>query len=138
MASILTGSLYSPARGGHAPGDVRDAFFAAVEAYDAWEISEPEPTVELRGQRVPISQMCGLLWNCTEPEPTVELRGQRVPISQMCGLLWNCTDTMPNLLCGHFRDCDEPVPGSYAVAARLLRSRIRHASTAELLLSGGK
>ena len=112
MASILTGSLYSPARGGHAPGDVRNAFFAAVEAYDTWEISEPEPTVELRGQRV--------------------------PISQMCGLLWNCTDTMPNLLCGHFRDCDEPVPGSYAVAARLLRSRIRNASAAELLLSGGK
>ena len=102
MASILTNSFFNPARGGHAPGDLRNAFFNAVEAYDSW----------LSG----------------EQEPTVELRQQQLPISQVCGLLWNCTDTVPTILRSYFRDWDEPEPGSYSTAARLLRLLIADAA----------
>jgi hypothetical protein len=69
--SILKGSSYSPSRGGHAPGDVRNAFVdEAIPAYIAWEDGEPEPTVELREQQVSISQLCGLLWNCHDILPS--------------------------------------------------------------------
>lgn len=98
MTSIMAGSFFDPKRGGHAPGDLRDAFIAAIEAYDDWEEGEPEPTVELREQQV--------------------------PISRVCGLLWNCSDTMPSSACRYFLEWDEPEPGSYAAAARLLRSLI--------------
>jgi hypothetical protein len=95
MPSILPGSFYNPARGGHAPGDVRDAFASAIEAYDVWRFGAPEPTVELRDRQV--------------------------PISRICGLLWNCSDTLPNLWCRYFEEWGELAPGSYAGAARLLR-----------------
>src|SRR4051812_9601520 len=71
MTSFLNGSFYNPARGGHAPGDVRAAFAAAIEAYDSWEAGEAEPTVELREQQVSISNICGLLWNCTDTMPNI-------------------------------------------------------------------
>ena len=67
--SILTQSRYNPARGGHAPGDVRDAFLEAIEAFENWEDGDDEPTVEVRGSDLPISQACGLLWNCTDILP---------------------------------------------------------------------
>src|SRR4051794_14177489 len=97
MMTVLTGSFYKPTRGGHAPGDVRDAFAAAVRAYDRWKAGA---------------------------KPTVELQEQQVWIREVCGLLWNCTDTMPNLLRSYFRNWGEPDPRSYAAAARLLRTLV--------------
>ena len=76
----FNGSFYKPARGGHAPGDLRDAFSASLEAFDLWEDGEPEPTVELRDKQV--------------------------RISEVCGLLWNCSDTMPSTLCSYFSGWD--------------------------------
>src|SRR5687768_1357229 len=64
--SLLPASRFSPSRGGHAPGDVRDAFIEAIEAYRAWKPGEPEPEVELRDELVPISSICRLLWNCDD------------------------------------------------------------------------
>ena len=58
-----------PAKGGHAPGDVRDAFLEAITAFMEWKNGEPEPTVELREQQVPLSKLCGLLWNCRDILP---------------------------------------------------------------------
>jgi hypothetical protein len=69
---LLVQSRYSPARGGHAPGDLRDAFLEAAQAYFDKKPGEPEPTVELREQRVPISKVFGLLWNCTDQMPGCE------------------------------------------------------------------
>ena len=69
--SILRGSYYSAARGGHAPGDLREAFFHALEAFASWEDGEPEPSVELREQDVPISRVFGLMWNCSDILPGI-------------------------------------------------------------------
>jgi hypothetical protein len=44
----LVNSQYNPARGGHAPSDLRDAFLKTVEAVFDWSTGEPEPTVEVR------------------------------------------------------------------------------------------
>lgn len=67
--ALLAGSGYNPRRGGHAPGDLRDAFAAALDAFAAWKSGEPEPTVELRDEHVPISVLFGLLWNCKDILP---------------------------------------------------------------------
>ena len=67
--SYSTGSFYTPARGGHAPGDLRDAFCEAVDAYEDWKEGDPEPTVELRDKQVLISTVFGLLWNCSDTLP---------------------------------------------------------------------
>ena len=60
-------------RGGHAPGHVRDAFRAAIEAFYHWNDGEPEPTVtfEINYEpvEIPISKACGLVWNCTDILP---------------------------------------------------------------------
>jgi hypothetical protein len=68
--TILRGSYYSPARGGHAPGDIRNAFVEAVDAWDAWKAGEPEPMLEVREQQLTIRQVCGLLWNCADCMPS--------------------------------------------------------------------
>jgi hypothetical protein len=70
QTSILVGSRYSPSRGGHAPGDVLDAFADAVDAYEAWGGSNPGPTIEVRGGRFTVSAVCGLLWNCSDVMPS--------------------------------------------------------------------
>jgi hypothetical protein len=97
--SVLAGSFYTPARGGHAPGDLRASFLEAVWLFVKWDGG---------------------------PEPEVELRDLLVPMSAVCGLLWNCTDTLPRhefdeLLVG----CDaELQSGSYAEAARWMKAEI--------------
>jgi hypothetical protein len=68
--SVTFGSYYSPARGGHAPGDIRDAFVEAVDAYGGWKAGQPEPMVDVREQRLTIRQVCGLLWNCSDCMPS--------------------------------------------------------------------
>ena len=67
--SLLVGSRYSPSRGGHAPGDLRNAFADAVDAFEAWGGGEPGPTIDVRGARLTVSAICGLLWNCSDIMP---------------------------------------------------------------------
>ena len=69
MTVLLKGSSYLPSRGGHAPGDVRDAFLEALDIYVNREVGAAEPMVELREQQVSLCQLCGLLWNCTDILP---------------------------------------------------------------------
>ena len=64
--SLLLNSHYVPARGGHAPNDLREAFIEAVEACRRWQTREPEPTVEVRDSAVAIRDVCGQLWNCSD------------------------------------------------------------------------
>jgi hypothetical protein len=59
-------SEFSPSRGGHAPGDLRDSFIDSVDVIEQWDASQPEPTVELRGHQVPVTRIIGLLWNCSD------------------------------------------------------------------------
>ena len=81
----LHSKSYSPVRGGHAPGHLRDAFVDAVDAYAAWKTGEPEPVVDLGGANIPVSRVFGMLWCCTDVLPghladTVNdhLRGERL------------------------------------------------------------
>lgn len=100
--SIMRGSFYTAARGGHAPGDLRDAFIEAIGAYE--------------------------LWNTGEPEPTVEVREHQVPIGKVFGLLWNCSDIMPNRICSMVADLDqdgEIKRRTFGAAARWLKGQIR-------------
>src|SRR6202040_2902773 len=99
MTAILKHSKFSPATGGHAPGDVRDAFVAAVEAFEQWEDGEPEPAGELREPRIAISAVFGLLWNCSDILP---------------GDLFDQIDDHSGVLKSR----------TYASAARYLKSRI--------------
>ena len=65
-------------RSGHAPGHVRETFGNAIDAYMAWNVGEPEPTVEHEvnyvPREIPISKACTLVWNCTDIMPGVEYR----------------------------------------------------------------
>src|SRR5262245_21907195 len=67
--SKLYFSRYSPSIGGHAPGHVRDAFIDALDQFEAWENGEPEPSIEIDGQALSLSEVCGLVWNCTDIMP---------------------------------------------------------------------
>ena len=61
---------YKPARGGHAPGYLREAF-------EEWVGDGADgETCEYDGQTVSVSWICGMLWNCTDIMP-----------SEMCGEL---------------------------------------------------
>ncbi|HEY1243342.1 MAG TPA: hypothetical protein VGF29_00790 [Hyphomicrobiaceae bacterium] len=89
---VLTQSRYQPARGGHAPGDIREAFLDALLA------DELPATVEVRGRQMPLAQLCGLLWNCTDTLPG------------------NCVGIIRDII----RDYERPI-GSYAHAARAVK-----------------
>ena len=68
--SMVVGSGYSPSRGGHAPIDLREAFAKAADAFEAWGGGDPGPTIEVRGVRLTVSAICGLLWNCSDVMPS--------------------------------------------------------------------
>jgi hypothetical protein len=62
---LISVPRYNPARGGHAPGDLRTVFEEAVEAICDWNEGDPEPTIEVRGREMAVSAVCGLLWTVT-------------------------------------------------------------------------
>ncbi len=66
---VLVNSRYQPSLGGHAPGDVRDAFLEAVDAFLEWDEVGDEPTIDVRGKDLTISAVCGLVWNCSDCLP---------------------------------------------------------------------
>lgn len=105
--SVLSRSFYKPALGGHAPGDIRDAFLAAIEAYEAWEDGEPEPCIEVRERPMRLSEVCGLLWNCSDTMPGID------------------RDNLEGMLRDPEASC-----GSYARAARALKHAIGEATAA--------
>lgn len=67
--SILMTSRYASARNSHAPGDLRDAFLEALDLLIHAPLGAPPPTAELRGARIQMGALCGLLWNCTDQLP---------------------------------------------------------------------
>ncbi len=60
-------SAYNPARGGHAPGDLRDVFCEAIEKYA--RDGEFPRVITLREQRVSLAYVCVLLRNCVDVLP---------------------------------------------------------------------
>jgi hypothetical protein len=94
---------------GHAPGHVCDTFAAAVEAFQRWDGSGREPTVEFEVNNEP----------------------RRITISQACGLVWGCTDVVPTWIA----DTLHPRTASYAGAARAMRRSIVEQRCLRRLLS---
>jgi len=93
---LLTGRRYNPARGGHAPGHLRNAFC------DWWEYP------------------CGLDDRRQCPCDLDELvsigdYGDRRPVRWLVGRLWNCTDIMPGDICN---DLDLAPGSTYAQGVR--------------------
>jgi hypothetical protein len=89
---------------GHFPGYLREAFVEAVEAYQLWELGEPEPTVEIYTYDQPVQML----------------------VSEVFRKLWHCTDIMPSLYLGGLIDLDiYPKRQTYAAAARALMEHFR-------------
>ncbi|MGG5823944.1 hypothetical protein [Falsiroseomonas sp. HW251] len=95
--SQLKHSFYDPARGRHAPGDLRVAFLDWLEEF-------------LRTAR-------------HMPLPAAELRGAQLPFSKLAGLLWNCTDILPGDVRADLDDLGFAGNGTYSAAVRCLQRR---------------
>jgi transcriptional regulator with XRE-family HTH domain len=64
---------YQPARGGHAPGHLRDAFLQWLQDSLDRPDNAPLPlTVEVGDREQPVSWLFGQLWNCTDALPRWE------------------------------------------------------------------
>jgi hypothetical protein len=81
-------------RGGHAKGDVRDAFLSALEAFSKW--------------------------NGRGPAPSVEFEDRRASLLEMTGRLWHCSDILPR----SYSDLLDERPSTYARAARIIRKAL--------------
>jgi transcriptional regulator with XRE-family HTH domain len=98
-------SRYEPARGGHAPGHLRDAFLAWLQACIALPGDATMPT-------------------------TIEVGDEQRPVSWLFGQLWNCTDTLPRWEFDQVNDwlTSEGMPAidrqTYAAAVRALKPLI--------------
>jgi hypothetical protein len=93
-----------PKYSGHAPGHVREAFGAAVDAYLDWKAGQPEPTVEYEINYVP----------------------RQIPITAACGLLWNCSDILPGMMADELVGHGLPFKRrTYASAARAMLENIK-------------
>lgn len=102
MQSVL--GNYSPARGGHAPSHLRDAFSDAVDAIEQWAPGEPEPIIYVGRSQ------------------------EEWPVRKAVGVLWNCTDFMPEMICDAI---DDMLPWlcslrrrTYAAGARALLTHV--------------
>ena len=92
MHNLYNRNRFTPSRGGHAPGHLRDAFLEMVESGD-WRKDSGE----------------GML---------VGYHDTPVSFRAFTGLLWNCTDVLPG---GECDELDLPRGSTYAQAARELR-----------------
>ena len=100
---LLRGSSYDPARGGHAPGDLRASFSDVLDAVKTWAPGDLEPALEFRERPVTASQICGLLWNCHDILP---------------GDLWDQINDLRG------DEGDGPQARTYGSAARWVKQRI--------------
>jgi hypothetical protein len=101
--SVMTKNYVHGQHGGHSPGHVCDTFLRAVDAFEAWEDGEPEPTVEHE----------------------VRYEPRLMSLTQACGLVWNCSDILPSLVVHQLEGCNLSFNRvTYAAAARAMRQQI--------------
>lgn len=60
---------YSPTLGGHAPGDLREAFLVAFERIFYARERSTVVAVDVRSESLSFAALCGLLWNCSDVLP---------------------------------------------------------------------
>ena len=95
--------LLPPLHEGHAPIVLHYAFEDALDAFERWVPSAPEPFVELEGRVIPIGSLFGRMRTCTDVMPVRILDEVKVVLGAAAGEL----------------DSEQP---TYAEAARLLRA----------------
>jgi transcriptional regulator with XRE-family HTH domain len=67
---------YQPARGGHAPGHLRDAFLEWVDESIRLSADNPLPsTVTINDEPRPVAWLFGQLWNCSDVLPRQSFEG---------------------------------------------------------------
>ncbi len=76
MHNLYNRNRFTPSRGGHAPGHLRDAFLEMVESGDWRKDSGEGMPVGYHDTPVSFRALTGLLWNCTDVLPG---RGNRRP-----------------------------------------------------------
>src|SRR5690242_7284535 len=107
MSERIERRRYGAARGGHAPGHLRDAFIQCIEdpSAEPWysALKSEDDVLNFRNAAMNVR------WNGM----TAEERGR-----WLTGQLWNCTDVMPGSMCD---DLNLLRGSTYAVAARKLR-----------------
>jgi hypothetical protein len=109
MIETMKRTEFNAARGGHAPGHLRDAFSECFESphSELWYSALANDDVLSF-----YSHELQEIWN----HMSVEERGR-----WLVGQLWNCSDVMPGSLCD---DLDLRQGSTYAVAARKLRRKM--------------
>jgi len=70
---------YNPARGGHAPGYLREAFQDAISADGALAESVIIDDVGIDEEERPLEWLAGQLWNCTDILPRSECWALDIP-----------------------------------------------------------
>lgn len=120
MTTILARRHYSAARGGHAPGHLRDALLACFEDPDS-----AAPWWETLGDTDALS------FYDPAKQAAWETKSTKERARWLTGQLWNCSDILPGdvvtqLLELAERSNDPPLPniGTYATAARFLRGSL--------------
>jgi len=103
---LLTGRRYNPARGGHAPGHLRNAFCDWWEYHCYLDDREYDCDLDYLDDLVSVGDY-----------------GDRRPVRWLVGRLWNCTDIMPGDICN---DLDLAPGSTYAQGVRRLRWIAQH------------
>lgn len=62
-------SHHSPAKGGHAPDDLRQAFLEAFERIFYAREASTAVAVQIRSESLSFAALCGMLWNCSDILP---------------------------------------------------------------------
>ena len=103
------GRRYNAARGGPAPGHLREALLACLDdsAAEHWydKLTDDET----------------LIFHYVPMQIRWEKMTLRERARWLCGQLWNCTDILPGMACA---DLDLPEGSTYARAVRKLRDEL--------------
>lgn len=93
---------YNAARGGHAPGHLRDAFVEWLEA--SWYSGDASPSLndDVSGY---VDDWHGNTWT----------------VRKLLGHLWNCTDILPGAI---YRELDFDSMQTYAAAVRMIKAEL--------------
>jgi hypothetical protein len=104
--SEFTQRKFNPSRGGHAPGQLRDALLEALEGPDPWWNNLERDFFSGRQQAA---------WDCMSPKQ----RGR-----WLIGQLWNCNDVLPGSVRSEMSDNFDVSVFTYSSLVRLLANEL--------------
>ncbi len=111
IASPFTHSKSNPARGGRAPGHLRDALLVALEGPDPWWANLEVDFFDDRQAE----------WDSMSP---------KIRARWLIGQLWNCDDVLPGQVASEMSDNFDVSVGTYAILVRLLARELSNEAEA--------